>query len=222
MTQKLIGALTIGQSPRPDILCDIAPVLSCKADILEAGALDGLTDEQVEQLAPVGEEAFLITRFNGRTVRIAERHMFSRLQKKVDELENRGVQMILILCTVRFNAFQSAIPILSPGSIISAVVPACSRNSSIGVLVPEEGQVDELRKAWEQVVSKVKLINASPYGSAEELRKAAESLGAENIDLIVPDCMGYTQAIKDLVAETSKKPVILPRTLAARIAVEML
>ena len=77
MPKKLIGTLTIGQSPRPDIMCDIEPILSYKADILEAGALDGLTDEQVKQLAPVGEEEFLITRFNGKTVKIAERHMFS-------------------------------------------------------------------------------------------------------------------------------------------------
>ena len=222
MSKKLIGALTIGQSPRPDIMCDIEPILSYKADILEAGALDGPTDERVKQLAPVGEEEFLITRFNGKTVKIAERHMFSKLQQKIDELANRGVQAVLILCTGRFDSFQSTIPILSPGSIISAVVPVCSRNSSIGVLVPEDGQIDELRKAWERVVGKVKLISASPYGSTEDIKKAAESLVAENIDLVVPDCMGYTQAIKDLVAETSKKPVILPRTLAARIAAEML
>ena len=79
-----------------------------------------------------------------------------------------------------------------------------------------------MRKAWERVVSKVKLINASPYGSTEDIKKAAESLVSENIDLVVPDCMGYTQAIKDLVVETSKKPVILSRTSAARIAAEML
>lgn len=109
--------------------------------------MDGLTDEQVKQLAPVGKEEFLITRFNGKTVKIAERHMFSKLQQKIDELANRGVQAVLILCTGRFDSFQSTIPILSPGSIISAVVPVCSTNSSIGVLVPEDGQIDELRKA---------------------------------------------------------------------------
>ena len=60
------------------------------------------------------------------------------------------------------------------------------------------------------------------YGSTEDIKKADKSLVSENIDLVIPDCMGYTQAIKDLVVETSKKPVILPRTSAGRIAAEII
>ena len=36
-----IGAVTIGQSPRTDVTCDILPILGDNVQLLEAGALDG-------------------------------------------------------------------------------------------------------------------------------------------------------------------------------------
>ena len=41
-----IGAVTIGQSPRSDVMVDIKPILGPDIEIVEAGALDGLGKEE--------------------------------------------------------------------------------------------------------------------------------------------------------------------------------
>ena len=40
-------------------------------------------------------------------------------------------------------------------------------------------------------------------------------------DLIVLDCIGYTQEMKEMFARKTKKMVVLPRTLLARVVSEL-
>ena len=47
---KKIGMLTIGQSPRDDILPGLKEIFGKNVEIVEAGALDGLTLEEVERV----------------------------------------------------------------------------------------------------------------------------------------------------------------------------
>ena len=61
--KKTIGLLTIGQSPRPDMTADLHPIFENKADYIEAGALDGLTKEQIASMN--GQSLGLASRFNG-------------------------------------------------------------------------------------------------------------------------------------------------------------
>jgi protein AroM len=44
-----VGTLTIGQSPRIDIIPEIRDVLGPSVEIVEKGALDGLNLEQVKK-----------------------------------------------------------------------------------------------------------------------------------------------------------------------------
>ena len=48
-----IGALTIGQSPRNDLIPEIEAFFK-GAEIIQLGALDGLSKEQIADLAPSG------------------------------------------------------------------------------------------------------------------------------------------------------------------------
>jgi len=48
--KKIIGMLTIGQTPRDDILPEFQEILGDEFEIIEAGALDGLTLEDVKAI----------------------------------------------------------------------------------------------------------------------------------------------------------------------------
>ncbi|WP_412775040.1 AroM family protein [Virgibacillus pantothenticus] len=52
------------------------------------------------------------------------------------------------------------------------------------------------------------------------MKGAAERLQQHGADLIVLDCMGYNEHHKKMAIVGSGLPVILPRTLTARIALE--
>lgn len=43
ITMKKIGAITVGQSPRVDLIPEIQPILGDSVEIIQAGALDGLS-----------------------------------------------------------------------------------------------------------------------------------------------------------------------------------
>ena len=47
---KKLGLITIGQSPRTDVLPDIEPIFGPDVELHQAGALDGLTREEIAQM----------------------------------------------------------------------------------------------------------------------------------------------------------------------------
>lgn len=65
-------------------------------------------------------------------------------------------------------------------------------------------------------------VAASPYGEWSELEKAAEKISKmDDVDLVVLDCIGFTQKMKEMFAEKTGKTVVLPRTLLARVISEV-
>ena len=75
---------------------------------------------------------------------------------------------------------------------------------------------------WREYVSQVTVIPASPYGSPEELDRAARQAAEMDVDLVVMDCIGYSAEMKAKFHKISGKPVILSRTLATRVLMELL
>ena len=52
ITMKKIGAITVGQSPRVDLIPEIQPILGDSVEIIQAGALDGLSKEEISKFGP--------------------------------------------------------------------------------------------------------------------------------------------------------------------------
>ena len=50
----------------------------------------------------------------------------------------------------------------------------------------------------------------------------AETLLAQQVELIVLDCIGYARGVKERIQEKTGRPVVLPRTLLARVVGELL
>ena len=59
------------------------------------------------------------------------------------------------------------------------------------------------------------------YVTSYKESKAAEEIKNSEADLIVLDCIGYTQEMKKMFAEKTGKKVVLPRTLLARVVSEL-
>lgn len=114
--KKKLGVITIGQSPRSDVVPEIIPYLGDNVEVIEAGALDGLTYEEIQEFAPrEGDYILVSTLRDGRSVRFAERYILPRLQDCIDKLEAEGADIILFICTGVFpNIFKSTKPIIYP------------------------------------------------------------------------------------------------------------
>ena len=218
-----IGAITIGQSPRKDVTPDILPILGDNIELIQAGGLDGLTLDEIEKFAPVEGDYVLVSKLNdGTSVKFAEHHILSRLQQCIYDLEEQGVKIIIFLCTGDFPLiFKSKVPLIFPCNILNAIVPVLACNSKIAVVTPDKMQVKQSENKWKKYVKEVIPVPASPYADSLELEEAAKVIKDLDVDLVVMDCIGYTEEMKQRLREKTGKNIVLSRTILARIVREL-
>lgn len=222
--KKKVGVITIGQSPRIDVTGEMKDVLGENIEIVEAGALDGLSKDEIAQFLPEEGDIVLVSRLrDGSSVKFGERYILPRLQECLTRLESEGAEVIAFICTGKFPAtFKSSKLLLYPYTILHAVVPKLTPRSRIGVINPDLDQIKQCLETWGKDVETVAAVAGSPYGDFQEVLDAAQALKVKDVDVIVMDCIGYTIEMKQAVQEITGKPVILARTLLAGVIREML
>jgi protein AroM len=221
MTKKTIGAVTIGQTPRDDIVPHLEATLGERYEILQVGAMDGLSEEEIQAQSETSSGALLVTRLRGGAeIRIKEGFVSPRLRECVQTLQDHA-DLILFLCTGDFPDMASSRPILFPGPLLRSVVSSLSVDR-VGILTPAAEQIEPQRERWGSLGRSVTLDHASPYGSLKDLEAAAERLGSAGVDVVAMDCIGYTREMKRVVGAKVGRPVITASSLLARIAVEVL
>lgn len=219
-----IGAITIGQAPRVDVTADILSIFDDSLELVQAGGLDGLSKEQIAAFTPGEDDYVLVSRLtDGTSVTFAERHILPRLQDAIDRMEEEGCALIMMFCTGSFPESLSTktIPMIYPCELLNRLVPLMTKKSNIICMTPSPLQIEQCENKWRNFVKDVKSVAASPYGEWEDLEKAAEEIKDSDADLIVLDCIGYTQKMKEMFAEKTGKKVVLPRTLLARVVSEL-
>src|SRR5437879_12922660 len=80
---SVVGLVTIGQSPRADVVPEMATLIGPGVDVREAGALDGLTRPEIERLAPTGRDEILVTRLqDGSAVVVGKEKMVGLVEQR--------------------------------------------------------------------------------------------------------------------------------------------
>jgi len=215
-----IGFLTIGQSPRPEILTDLPESLGF-LEVVEAGALDDLSAKDIESLGPKGNETvYVSTTRDGSQVLIAEERLVPLLQEKVKLLRNQGAETIVLLCSGEFDL--GAHGILLPSRILrNSVDSVLNRKGRLGILIPEEAQFRQAEKYWSEFAEEVKVSSFSPYVDSIEVLQTSSKALVET-DLIVMDCMGYSREHKKVTRQVTRRPVIAARTVTFHFLEELI
>jgi protein AroM len=217
----MLGLVTIGQSPRDDIVPQMLPLLPAGLDIRQVGALDGLTHEQIAELAPGPADYVLHTRLrDGSAVTAGREQIASLLQSCLKQLEDEGANPIVLLCTGEFSELRSDALLIEPDRLLVSVVRGL-RPRRAGVVVPLPSQIEAAAEKWRALEAEVVFVTASPYGEQMELIQAVEELERHPLDLVVMDCMGYTLAHRRVVMQATGRPVILASRVVARIVGEL-
>jgi protein AroM len=218
-----VGTLTIGQSPRSDVIPELRDVLGPRVGILEKGALDGLSLEEVKAFSPRPNDYILVTRMrDGTEVKIAEAHVIERMKRCISDFQAEPVEIIILLCTGEFPEIESRKILVRPDRIMLNVVQSLLESGRLGVVVPSPDQIPAMRRRWETSGREVVAEAVSPYtGTHEELKEKAQKIKASDVDLLILDCIGFGRETRTLFREITKKPVLLPVTMIGRIAREM-
>lgn len=215
---SIIAVVTIGQSPRDDVVPELQRCLP-GARFIEAGALDDLDDRAIEALAPRGDDFPLVTRLRDRrSVVVGEHAITPRLQAAITCLEVEA-DLAIVLCTGEFD-LRSRKPLLFPGRILATTVTAVHGGRPVAVLAPHRHQVEQVGARWRAKGVRATVLAASPYEETdfEAVGRRARDAGAA---LVVMDCLGYSLAMKAAVMRGSGLPALLVRTLVARVAAEL-
>lgn len=135
--QKSIGIITMGQTPRVDMISDIERFLPPNTNIIEKGVLDGKSPYELFQLSPEKGQTTLISRLrSGGSAIMAKEKILPIIQQLIDELIEEEVSIIVIACTGKFPVFKSSIPIIFPDYLLNQIMRGLFRDGSIGVIVP--------------------------------------------------------------------------------------
>jgi len=172
------------------------------------------------QIGP--DDYLLVTRMrDGTEVHVTKEFVVPRIQRCISELEELGVDVILLLCTSRFPEFQSKALIVMPSEIVRGAVNATLRKGRLGVVHPAEEQSARVKGDWGGEGLTVYADTASPYGPKGELEDLSNRLADQDLDLILLNCMGFSYGMKQLIRERTGKPVIQANALVTRVLKEL-
>ncbi len=218
-----VGLITIGQSPRSDVVPDMATILGPGVEIREAGALDGLPGSDIDALAPTGDDEILVTRLrDGASVFLGKPKIVHLVEARIAALERDGAALTALLCTGAFPRLRASRPLIQPQPLLVGLLRAMSWAGPLGVLTPSVPHVPQTQARWRRDGFDAVVAPLSPYEEedAAAVRRAATAMRDGGAGLIVMDCMGFRRKTRDELRELTGVPVLLANLLLARVLAE--
>ncbi len=219
---KPLGLLTIGQAPRDDVVPEIRSLLPADVEIIQAGALDGLSSEEIAHHRPTQGTATVVTRLaDGREVMVDKGFVHQRIQELAGRLADE-TSAIGLLCSGSFPSFPCSVPFIVPNRLLQGVLPNLEKGKALGVIVPSEQQiqpaVDELLSWGVDAVGRA----VSPYTESHQVGRAAEELARLEVSALLMHCFGYDLNMRNAARRAYPGPIVLIRSLFARVLAEFL
>lgn len=218
-----LGIATIGQAPRDDIVALFAAHAPIGTKIVLRGALDGLSDAEVDALRPESGGDTLYSRLRGgRDVKISKKAVIARSPDVLAKLRADGCDVLVYACTGDFPPMAGDEGVLFPSRVLNGLVSGLLPRGRLGLLIPLAEQSEKLASKWARPGLEIVAEALAPSAGSGEIAAAARRLAARAPDLVAMDCMSYTPATKDAVKPILGVPTLLAITVAGRILREML
>jgi protein AroM len=219
----VVGLVTIGQSPRPDVVPDMAEIIGPAVAIREAGALDGLTRAEIDALKPTGSDEILVTRLkDGAAVFLGKERIVGLVEQRIAALERDGATLTALLCTGAFPRLRAGGMLIQPHPVLLGTLRGLSWPGRLGVLTPSVPHVPQTEARWRGDGFDPVVAPLSPYEEEDPaaLRRAADAMRAGGAGLVVMDCMGFRRKTRDELRNLTGVPALLANLLVARVIAE--
>lgn len=223
----ILGIVTIGQTPRPDLLEAFA-IEAPRAEVRVAGALDGIRPEDLAALQdrhgarPQDLEYPLLVRLaSGAHIEVPLNRLVPRVTSAARQLAADGASVVVVACAGAFPEVPCPVAVLLPGRIVPAVAGALSRTRRVGIITPNLAQVPYAERKWRADGFEPTVTWASPSRD-DEMARAAGELRDADLDLIVIDCMGHADDARRAVAQWTGKLTIAAQSVVAKVAGAMI
>ena len=207
MAPPSIGILTIGQTPRADLM-DPLEYLRAVYDLQPRGALDALDVSDLPDASAATYPLVTCMR-DGTRVTVDEAFLAPLLQDVLDQVEHEGVVASLLLCAGPFAALTSTRPLIRPFQLGVHTLRSLGM-LTIGVVVPTDGQYTPARRKWTEAGFSPVLwsMEAQPQADALEYWLAAQVAAHPDLSALVFDYVGYPRDVLQRVQAQLGLPVI--------------
>jgi protein AroM len=220
---RTLGIATIGQVPRDDIAALFASHAPPGTKVILRGALDGLSDAEVDTLKPENGDDTLYTKLRGgRDVKISKKAVVARSPAVLDRLRADGCDVLVYACTGEFPAMTGDENVLFPSRVLNGLATGLLPRGRLGILIPLAEQADKLAAKWARPGLEVVAEALAPSAGRDEAEAAARRLASRKPDLVAMDCMSYTPATKEWVKPGLGVPALLAISATGRVLREML
>jgi len=220
---RTLGIITIGQAPRDDIADLFAQHAPAGTRVVLRGALDGLSDAEVDAVRPENGGDTLYTRLRGgRDVKISKKAVIARSPQTIARLRADGCDAIVYACTGEFPPMEGDEGVLFPSRVLNGLATGLLPRGRLGLLIPLAEQAEKLGAKWARPGLEVFAEALAPSADAREADAVARRLAARKPDLVAMDCMSYTPATKEQVKPALGVPALLAITATGRVLREML
>lgn len=212
-----VAFLTLGQTPRSDMLPEILNHLDADIEAVEYGLLDGVTPAEMHALAPGPGDHSLITRLrDGSDVVVSKAWIRERIAEVCGTVLDDRVDLVVLLSTGLIASVRPLCATLSSERVVDRTIEALiSAGQSIGMVVPLREHIEEVVRETAKdtgVPGAVTGAVALP-GDRAALLAAVEAL--DDKDIIILHSISYGEADRALVMAASGKPVVLARRAVA-------
>jgi protein AroM len=222
MPRAKLGALVMGQSPRPEVEAMVRSIAGDEVDLDLRGALDGLSRAEIDALPPVDDADTIFTRLpNGDGVRISKRAIVAHGTDKLQSLADAGYDVTMVMCTGDFPDWMDRFRVVFPSRTLRATVQSLQPSGRLGVFTPLAEQCRNSEARWRAAGYDARVVPLSPNADETETRQAAMTLRDHRPDLLVLDCMSYTRDTKRIAREVLGAPAVLALSSAIRTALEL-
>jgi len=213
-TPRIVAFVTLGQSPRVDLVPEILDSIQIPIKAIEYGLLDGLDHEFIASLSPEpGEPAFLTHLRDGREVELATGWAHRRFREIYEKIRQDDADLVVLMSTTCGQDFRpDGATILSDNVVDRVINLMTSADLKLGVVVPTKSllfRLDALGGPWAPTA----IVRAAKHGDLEALSLAIEDMS--ECDVIVLHSMGYSDKDRAFVQRRSKKPTIINRRIIA-------
>lgn len=212
----MIGLLTIGTTPRLDLMKIFREKIPSHVPITMLGALDGLTKKEIESLTELPGEFPLFVRTNDGSFVIQREALLPLLIEKGNRLAEQGAKVIILLCSGQFSPMiDIETLVILPTRLLEGATNSIAKNRKIGVVVPIEQQISYTDAKWRDYGFIPTTIFAHPLETNAKL--IAEQFNLEEIEQIVLDCISFNPDLQHQLIEETNLPVWTPITLAIQV-----
>ncbi|MCL5257504.1 MAG: AroM family protein [Chloroflexi bacterium] len=221
---RIVGAVSTGQTPRPDIVPALRELLGPDFELLERGALDGISQQQIDHLAAADDDQdTVVTRvFDGTFAVINTRQLTPLVQEAIDEAVDLGTQAVALLSTTEFRGLHADVPLVLPLSLLMENVNKLLPSGSLGVLVALPTLEQQAVNRWQTSERLVQVTYASPSGDPRDIERAGHFFAYHKVDAVALNGISYTRAQAKIIGDIVKKPVVIPKVLLAQRLREIL